>query len=360
MHSNNDQQQRRQDTVRMLEIGIRLGLVLTLMIWCFQILRPFLSTLIWALVIAVAVHPAYAWLLAKLGGARIATSVLFTAALLLALLTPLLMLSGTLVETAREYAGELQDGSLQLPPPPLRVQQWPLMGEKIYQTWSLAEQNLGAALSKFEEPIKAMAGWFITAARRAGVGILQFAIALLVSGLFLAYAEHGSNFARKLGRRVAGLKGVEFTELASSTVRSVAQGVLGVAVIQATLAGIGFMAMGIPGAGLWTLLVLIMATVQLPAVLAILPSIFYVFATADTLPAVLYTLWAIMVTLVDNVLKPLLMGRGAPVPVTVIFLGAIGGLILQGIVGLFVGAIVLALGYKLFLLWLNLDDPEQA
>jgi len=180
---------------------------------------------------------------------------------------------------------------------------------------------------------------------------------LVISGVFLAHSVPGGAFARRLGRRLAGAHGENISNMASQTVRSVAQGVLGVAFIQAILAGLGFMAMDIPGAGLWTLLVLILATVQLPCGLILIPSIFYVLSTADTVPAIIYTGWMIMVSLIDNILKPLLLGRGASVPMIVIFLGAIGGFIWQGIVGLFLGAIVLSLGYELFGLWMNLDEP---
>lgn len=352
------QEQRKTDTVRTMEVSIRLALIAGLVIYCFEILRPFLSTIVWALVLAAALYPAYNWLLKKFKKSTGMTSFLFTAAILFALMTPVLMLSGTLVESAKGFASELEDGSLQVPPPPARIKEWPVVGERIYGVWHLANENLEAALTKFESQIKSAGRWLISTAAGAGLGILQFAVALVVSGIFLAYSEAGGNFARRLGGRLAGAQGEQFANLASSTVRSVAQGVLGVAIIQALLAGIGFMAMGIPGAGLWTMLVLIMATVQLPSGVILIPSIFYAASIADTLPTIIYGVWMIMVSLIDNILKPLLLGRGASVPMAVIFLGAIGGFILQGIVGLFLGAIVLSLGYELFILWLNLDNPN--
>ena len=353
------QEQGKTDTVRATEVGIRLALVVGLVIYCFEILRPFLSTIVWALVLAAALYPAYNWLLEKFKKSTGMTAFLFTTAILFALMTPVLMLSGTLVESAKNFATELEDGSLNVPPPSARVKDWPLVGEKIYDVWHLANENLEAALTKFETQIKDAGRWFISTAADAGLGILQFAVALIVAGVFLAYSEPGANFARRLGGRLAGERGEEFANLASSTVRNVAQGVLGVAIIQALLAGIGFMAMGIPGAGLWTMLVLIMATVQLPSGVILIPSIFYAASIADTLPTIIYGIWMIMVSLVDNVLRPLLLGRGASVPMAVIFLGAIGGFVLQGIVGLFLGAIVLSLGYELFMLWLNLDNPDM-
>jgi predicted PurR-regulated permease PerM len=353
-----EDQKRQTDTVRAMEVSIRLALVAGLVIWCFEIVRPFLSTIVWALIIAAALFPAYKWLLDKFQKRAALTSFVFTAAILVGLMTPVLMLSGTLVESAKSFATEVEEGAIQVPPPPERVKKWPFIGEQAYEAWHLANQNMEAALKKFEKEIKSSARWLISTAAGAGLGILQFAAAIVVSGVFLAYSDGGEAFARRLGRRLAGARGEGFANLASATVRSVAQGVLGVAFIQAILAGIGFMVMDVPGAGLWTLVVLIMATVQLPTGIILIPSIFYVASIAGTVPTVIYGIWMVMVSLSDNVLKPLLLGRGGTAPMAVIFLGAIGGFIFSGIVGLFVGAIILVLGYRLFMVWFYQDQPE--
>lgn len=131
------------------------------------------------------------------------------------------------------------------------------------------------------------------------------------------------------------------------------------AVIQALLAGLGFVAAGVPGAGIWALLCLISAVIQVGVGPIVIPVIVYLFATADPVTAVLFLIWGVFIMVVDNVLKPLLLGRGVNVPMVVIFLGAIGGMLISGIVGLFVGAIVLALGYKLFQVWLTPQPPPQ-
>ena len=346
------------DTVRAMEVSLRLFLVAGLIFWCFEILRPFISTIIWALIIAAALYPAYKWLLDKFQKSSGMTSFVFTAAILVGLMTPVMMLSGTMVESAKSFATELEEGSLTVPPPPERAKDWPFIGEKLYAAWHLANENLEAALQKFETEIKGAGRWLISTAAGAGLGILQFAAALIISGVFLAHSDGGEAFARNLGRRLAGARGEGFANLASATVRSVAQGVLGVAFIQAILAGVAFMVMNVPGAGLWTLIVLIMATVQLPTGIILVPSIFYVASVASPVPTVIYGIWMIIVSLSDNVLKPLLLGRGGTAPMAVIFLGAIGGFLLSGIVGLFVGAIILVLGYRLFMVWFYQDQPE--
>jgi predicted PurR-regulated permease PerM len=143
-------------------------------------------------------------------------------------------------------------------------------------------------------------------------------------------------------------------------VRSVTLGILGVAMIQALLASLGLLVVGVPGAGLWALLVLILAIVQLPTILVLGPIIVYVFSTSTTVTAVVFAIWSILVGISDAFLKPLLMGRGVDVPMLVIFIGAIGGFMTSGIIGLFIGAIILALGYKLYLIWLDQDTQQDA
>ena len=147
--------------------------------------------------------------------------------------------------------------------------------------------------------------------------------------------------------------GGEWAPLAVATVRSVLKGVIGVAVIQAVLVGIGFAVMGIPGTPVWTALVLFLAIAQLPALLVVLPIIAYAFSAYDTTPAVIFTVWSLLAGASDNILKPMLMGRGVDIPMPVILIGAIGGMIAAGIMGLFAGAVILSILYKLFTLWLE-------
>lgn len=193
----------------------------------------------------------------------------------------------------------------------------------------------------------------LSTAAGAGVGILQFVISIIIAGVILANAVSFGAFLKTLARRLMGSRGDEFAMLASKTVRSVAQGVLGVALIQSLAAGVGLLAAGVPGAGLWALLVLLLAIVQLPPILILAPIILYVFSVSSTTVAVIFMIWSILVSMSDAFLKPLLLGRGVEVPMLIILVGAIGGMIYSGIIGLFVGAVVLALGYELFRAWLE-------
>jgi predicted PurR-regulated permease PerM len=344
-----------------LEATIRIGILVLLAAWCFEIVRPFVIPIAWGVIIAVGTYPAFLSLQRMLGGWRVLSATLITILGLLLLVVPAVMLSGTLIYSAQDLAEGLQKGSIAVPPPAEKIKEWPIVGEALHAFWAQASENLAATLVKIAPQLKAIGSWLLSTAAGAGFAILQFIIAIIIAGVLLAHAAAGGKAAYAIARRLAGERGAEFARLAESTVRSVTRGILGVALIQSTLIGLGFLAMGIPGAGLWALLCLILSVVQIGPFPVVLPVLIYVFSTADTVPAVIFLIWSIAAGSIDNILKPILLGRGVEVPMAVIFIGAIGGFISSGIIGLFVGAVVLVLGYKLFLAWLeNLPENQVA
>lgn len=348
-------------TPRAVETAIRIGLLVLLVAWCYQIVEPFLVPIVWGIIIAVAGYPGYLRLRGWLNGREIAAAVVFSLLLLVAILAPTALLSGTLVEGAQGLVEGVQEGRIAIPPPPPGVADWPMIGDWVEGYWSRAADNLAATLSSFAPQIKAAGQWLLGAAAGAGFGLLQFIFAVAIAGVLLARAEAGKAAGEAIALRLAGERGRDFAALAEATVRSVTRGILGVALIQATLAGLGFLAVGVPAAGLWALIALLLSVVQLGVFPVVIPVLIYVFFTADTLTAVLFLIWSIFVGSIDNVLKPLLLGRGVAVPMAVIFVGAIGGFLSSGIIGLFVGPVVLVLGYKLFLAWLyeaQVPTPE--
>lgn len=336
-----------------LEATVRIGILLLLAAWCFSIIKPFAIPIAWGVIIAVAEYPGYLRLRSWLGGRGTTAATLMAVLGLLVLLVPVALLSGTVVDGAQGLAKDFQEGTLAVPPPPESVKGWPLIGNSVSAFWAQASQNLAETAEKIAPHLKAVGKWLLSTAAGAGFGVLQFIIAIIIAGALLANSESAGAFARAVAARLAGEKGEGFAKLAEATVRSVTKGILGVALIQSILAGIGFMVMGIPGAGLWALLCLLLSTVQIGIVPVTLPILIYVFATADTVPAVFFLVWSIIVGTLDNVLKPIMLGRGVEVPMAVIFVGAIGGFITSGIIGLFVGAVVLVLGYKLLLAWVH-------
>jgi predicted PurR-regulated permease PerM len=349
---------------RVLESAIRIGLLVLLVMWCFNIVRPFILPVLWGAIMAVAIYPLFEKAYTALGGREKLTATLITLLALAILIVPTVMLSTSMVESSKSLSEQLDAGTLAVPPPSETVKDWPLIGEKTYGVWKQFSTNLEAALGKFKPQVEAVGKWFISAAAGVGGGILMFVVSIIIAGAFLVYGRSGSEGVVKVTGRVLGDKGGrDFVELAGATIRSVAQGVLGVALIQSILAGIGLMLIGVPYAGVWAGLVLLLAIVQLPPILVLGPIIVYVFSVAETVPAVIFMIWGILVSSSDAFLKPLFLGRGMDIPMLVILLGAIGGMILSGIIGLFVGAVVLAVGYSLFVAWLDQDQQgaeEQA
>ncbi len=269
-----------------------------------------------------------------------------------------------MIESSKTLAADIDAGTLTVPPPSDTVKDWPLVGEKLHGAWSLASTNLDAALNKFKPQVTAASKWLLSAAAGVGGGVLMFIVSIIIAGAFLVYGNSGSKAMETIAGRVMGKKGgKDFVDLAGATIRSVAQGVLGVALIQSILAGIGLMVMGVPYAGVWAGLVLLLAIVQLPPLLILAPIVVYEFSVAETVPAVIFMIYSLIVSSSDAFLKPLFLGRGMDIPMLVILLGAIGGMVLSGIIGLFVGAVVLAVGYTLFTVWLGQDEQaaeEQA
>jgi predicted PurR-regulated permease PerM len=342
---------------RALEASIHIGLVGLVLFWCFKIGRPFLQIIVWGIIIAVAIHPIYYRLKSALGGRDRLAATLITIFALIFLLIPTIMLSDSLINTARKVSAQLEDGALRVPSPSESVRSWPVIGEPVYKLWDLGSEDLGAAMNKMAPRLKKYGASLLSAAANAGVGILLFVVSIIIAGVLLAHADGAHQAALKLFTRLAGERGASFVALAGATVRSVAQGILGVALIQSILGGLGCLVVGVPGAGLWALLILLVAVVQLPTILVLGPIIVYVFSTSSTITAVLFAIWSVLVGISDTFLKPLLLGRGVDVPMLIVFIGAIGGFITSGIIGLFVGAIVFTAGYRLFLSWLN-EDTE--
>jgi predicted PurR-regulated permease PerM len=339
---------------RALEAAIRISLLALLVLWCFNIVKPFILPVLWGAIMAVAIYPLFVKAYALLGGREKLTATLITLIALAILITPTVMLSGSMIDSSKTLAADIEAGTLTVPPPSDTVKDWPLIGEKLHSAWALAATNMEAALDKFMPQIEAISKWLLSAAAGVGAGILMFVISIIISGAFLVYSRSGSQTMESIAGRVMGEKGgKDFVDLAGATIRSVAQGVLGVALIQSILAGIGLLVIGVPYAGIWAGLVLLLAIVQLPPILILGPVIVYVFSVETTVPAVIFMIWSLIVSSSDAFLKPLFLGRGMDIPMLVILLGAIGGMILSGIIGLFVGAVVLAVGYTLFVAWLE-------
>jgi predicted PurR-regulated permease PerM len=335
-----------------VEASIHIGLLILLAVACFGILVPFVAIIAWGVIIAVAAYPGQRRLQSLLGGREGWSSVIVTIVILALLVVPLILLTGTVVDGLQKIAAQLKEGALSVPPPPENVKTWPLIGAPLSKAWGLAATNFTAALQSFAPQLKSIIPRLLSASAGIGLTVLQFFLSIVIAGVILANAGAGADAARSLAIRIFGENGQEFERLVSSTIRSVTTGIFGVALVQAVLAGLGFLVVGLPAAGLWALIFLFAAILQV-GVLVLLPAVIYAFTMVSTTSGVAFMVWCILVALLDNVLKPVLLGRGATVPFWVVFLGAIGGFVGMGMIGLFIGAIVLSVGYKLFLAWLH-------
>ena len=341
-------------TQNTIEAAVRLGLLLLLATWCFQIVTPFIVPVIWGVIIAVAIYPLFTKLKSVMGGRNKLAATVYTLITLASLITPTVMISNSIIDTSSIISERYEAGKLEIPPPNDSVKEWPLIGEKTYAVWSQSADNLEATLIKYEAETKKVAKVLFSAAAGAAGAILQFVLSIIISGILVANAAGAYDVTIKFFTRLTNSEsGKSYADLSKATIRSVAQGVLGVAMIQAVLSALGMIVMDVPAWGLWTLAVLVVAIAQIPPIVILGFVCAYVFSVAETTPAVIFLVYCIVVSSSDGFLKPLFLGRGMSTPMLVILLGAIGGMIMSGIIGLFVGAIVLALGYELFMAWLN-------
>jgi len=346
-------------TKKTIDVIIRIGFLSLLVAWCVMILVPFVTPVLWGVLIAIILYPLYSRLSKRLGGRTKLSSAVLTVLMLLIILAPSYLFFDSLIIGAQQIGSQLEQGKLNFPPPSNSVKDWPLIGEKTFEIWTLFDNNLDEAILQYQEQFTKLGKGILGIAMGTGKGILQFIFSIIIAGILLNYSEAGHSFSNKFFRKIAGAKGSEITELSNRTIRNVAKGIIGVAFIQAFLAGAGFMLADIPYAGLWTLLVLMLAIMQLPPTLVFIPVIIYLFSENTGFGPIAWTVYFIFVGLIDNVLKPIMLGKGAPVPMLVIFLGAIGGFFTSGFIGLFVGAIILSLGYQLLINWVQDQEGES-
>jgi len=336
----------------LIENAVRIGIIALLLFAGLRILAPFLDLLIWGVIMAVALGPAHAWLMNRFDLSSARSAILLSTAALLFIVIPSLSLGDALGSTAYELAGHLADGSVEIPPPSPSVRDWPVVGERVYETWLQASTNLDALLSRSSDRLVQLGGHLLRAAGSAILALAQFAGSLVVAGFLLAWREGSSRVARDFFLRAAPDIGDRLLRVAEQTVQSVAAGVLGVAIIQSTLVGVGLLVAGVPYAGVWALLCLILGIIQLPIGLVVTPIVIYQFFYAPTAEAIGLLVYMVPVGLLDNILRPLLMSRGVDAPMVIIIAGALGGFAVNGFLGLFTGAIILVLVYELFQFWL--------
>ena len=336
-----------------LDIAIRLALIAMIAIACFRIFSPFLTPVVWGVVIAIALFPVFNKLKGWLGGRDRLAGALFIIIGLALILIPTYLLTASAVDEAGALGQALEEGTLQIPPPDAKVQSWPVIGPSLYETWQTASVDLNGTLGNLEPQLKALAARLASVVAGFGTAAVLSLFSIIIAGILMMAAAGGTQAAYDICRRLAGADGVKIVDLSVGTIRSVVRGVLMVAMIQGLLAAVGLYVAQVPAAGFWAILVIIVAVIQLPPILVLGPIAIWVLSANDSsVISVGFLIWSLFVAVSDTWLKPLLLGRGVAVPMLVILIGAIGGMLRAGVLGLFIGPVVLAIGYRLFVSWI--------
>jgi predicted PurR-regulated permease PerM len=348
MESNEKQMGNEAFYDRVVFASLRIAFVAFLLFLSFLIIKPFVIMIVWGIIIAVGIYPLFQKLSSLIGKKDKLAATIITLTALALIIAPSILLLESTIESVQNVAADYEAGTLVIQPAPAEVAEWPVVGKPIYEIWQLASTNLDGAIKALEPQIKEYGPKIIDAIAGLGGTILLTIISIIIAGVLLLQAESAEKITHKIFKFLLGKDGTDFTSLTAATIKSVVQGVLGIAVIQAIAAGLLMVVFDIPAAGLWALIVLVLAIIQLPPTIIMLPVAIYGFSIMDTTPAIIFLVLSMVVSFADTVLKPLFLGRGVDVPMLVILLGAIGGMIAFGILGLFIGSIGLAITYKVF------------
>ena len=344
----------------MMASFVQIATLVILVSYCVVIITPFAGLAIWGIVMAVAIYPFFLKVAEMLGGRHKTTATLFIIVGLAIVLIPGWSMTKSAISSITSLAADLRAGSIQVPPPSENVAGWPIIGERLYAVWAGAAGNLEATLNEFQPQLREIGTRLARTIGSNVLGMLQIAASVIIAGVVMLYAESGYSLSCAVAKRISPNRGQHLTDISISTIRSVTNGVIGVGVIQGVLAGIGFFAMGLPHAGLLAAIVLITSIIQIPALLIIAPIVVWVFSFAATVPAIIFAVYMLFAALSDNVLKPLLLGRGVDLPAIIVLFGALGGMVAYGIIGLFLGAVILGLGYTIISDWLQVSAAPTA
>ena len=340
-------------------LAIRLAFLGAILFLTLSIVSPFLETIAWSVVLAVALYPVFDLFTKWLRGRRKLAAALITIMLLVIVFGPVTWLALDLVDVPRMIYARLESGALFIPPPVEAIKQWPLIGEPLFQFWALASTNLSGAIVKVAPHLKPLGGTLLGAAGSIGAAMLQFFASVILAGFLLSpgpilVGAVGNFLHRRVSRR-----GNDFMQMAGATIRNVSQGVIGVSLLQALLASFGLTVAGVPGASLIAFCVLILGIIQIGPSVILIPVIIWSWLTMETWTALIFTAYMVPVNLIDNLLRPIIFARGLKTPMLVIVVGVIGGTLSNGIIGLFIGPIVLAVAWDLLMAFVNENDSDS-
>lgn len=343
-----------------VDIGVRVIALGILFYWAFRLVQPFITLLIWSCVLTVALYPAYEWLNARLHNRRRLSAFLLTLAILVVVIGPLSWMTINLVSGVHLVSAKLEAVDQVIPPPPVTVKSWLLIGERLFAFWDLASRNWHAAIVQLAPNIKPYVSSLLGLVASASTGSATFLASIVVSGFLFSPAPTIVRGIRQLFRRLNTRRGEAFADIAKTTIRAVAFGIVGVSLLQALLTGIGLAVAGVPAPALLSFFVLILGIIQIGSAIVWIPVVIWAWFTMETSHALMFTAYMLPIGLLDNILRPLVMARGLQTPIPVTLIGVLGGILAYGITGLFLGPIVLAVVWELCSAWVAEQGEENA
>lgn len=349
-------------TGKVVDVVLPLLLVALLIALCVQLLLPFVGLLVWTIILAICFKPLHERFITKRGMSSRRSAIIIGTGLSALVLVPTAIAAFSAASSIPELVATVQSGDREVPPPPARLKELPIVGERAHAAWTQAATDMPAFARAHKAQIAGFTKTLLGIAAGLFMAVLALVLAIIFAAICLAYAVPLRAYITRIFARITGDRqsGEHYMDIIAATVKSVANGVIGVAFVQALLVGIGFFAVGLPGAGLLSLLAMALGVVQFPVLLITLPAIIWAFAVKSTTVAIIFTVWSIIAGLSDAFLKPLMIGHGLEVPMPIILLGVIGGVMAFGLVGLFIGAVVLAVGYVLFSEWVGASATDDA
>jgi predicted PurR-regulated permease PerM len=340
-----------------IDAAIRIGLLGLLLYWSLKVIGPFLTIALWSAILTVALYPLFDWLAVGLGSRRLAAT-LITLLCLVIVIGPVTWLGFGLIGSVDFVIRGFDSKIFSIPSPAESVRDWPLIGEQTYRLWTLAATDIKAILLEVLPRLKPLGSKLLETSGTVVVGLLEFVAAIIISGFLYSPGPHLAHSLGAFLRRIFGQRSEEMLKLAGSTVRNVSRGVVGIALVQSFLAGLGFLAAGVPAAGFLSFIALVLAIIQIGPAILFIPIVVWSWTSMETANALMFTAYMVPVSLVDNVLRPLLMARGLTTPMPVILIGVIGGTLAYGISGLFLGPVVLSVVWALLVAWVKEDSPD--
>jgi len=346
----------------LMQVYVRLTLLLAVVWFSIQTFAPFLPLILWSLILAVSLNPLNQWLSSRLHIGEGKSATLFVVLGLIIIGVPTVLLGVSSADHLREWIAVFSEQKVVVPEANPQVASWPVVGPTLFELWQSAHEDLVAAAKIVQPQLLSGGKMLLGAVANTLLALVLFFVALLIAGFMMAHADKGADQTRRMLATFADTaRGEELQVLVVATVRSVSNGVVGVAFLQALALGIGFLALGVPAAGVLALLVLFLGVLQLPSSLVVLPVLAWIWLASGipTLMAVLGSIYLVAASLADGFLKPYLLGRGVDTPMPIVLIGALGGMAAEGLIGLFVGAVTLSVGYKLLMSWVDHSVTEQ-